>query len=85
MIKNLYEDLMLAEEVVQICGHHEWFMRCNCLMQTWGYSFVILKSKIAFRLAWCSPHCHFDGDIGTTAQAPLAAEGRPSRKQPLAN
>ena len=29
MIKNLYEDLMFTEEVVQICGHHEWFVRCN--------------------------------------------------------
>ena len=39
----------------------------------------------AFRLACCSSHCHFDGDICTTAQVPHAAEGRPSGKQHLAN
>ena len=41
--------------------------------------------KAAFRLACGSPHCRFDGDICSTAQAPLAAEGRPSRKQRHAN
>ena len=41
MIKNLYEDLMFAEEVVQICGHHEWFVRCNYLMETWEFSFEV--------------------------------------------
>ena len=39
----------------------------------------------AFRLACLSPHCLFDGDISTIAQAPLATEGRPSGKQPQAN
>ena len=39
----------------------------------------------AFRLACRSPHCCFDDDICTTAQAPLAAEGWPSGKQRLAN
>ena len=39
----------------------------------------------AFRLACRSPHCRFDDDICTTAQAPLAAEWWPSSKQHLAN
>ena len=44
-----------------------------------------VKINAAFRLACPSPHCHFDDDIYTTAQAPLAAEGRPSSKQHHAN
>ena len=44
------------------------------------------RSNAAFRLACHSPHCRFDGDFCTTAQAPLATEGRPiSGKQRLAN
>ena len=42
----------------------------------------------AFRLACHSPHCRFDDDICTTAQAPLATEQRdewPSGKQRLAH
>ena len=33
------------------------------------------KSYAAFRLTCRLPHCRFDDDICTTAQAPLAAEG----------
>ena len=43
------------------------------------------KSNAAFRLACRSPHCRFDGDFCTAAQAPLAAEGWPSSKQCHAN
>ena len=39
----------------------------------------------AFRLACRLPHCRFDDDICTTAQAPLAAEGWRSGKQRHAN
>ena len=39
----------------------------------------------AFRLACRLPHCRFDDDICTAAQAWLAAEGWPSGKQRLAN
>ena len=35
----------------------------------------------AFRLACRSPHCHFDGNICKTAQAPLAAEGSGEQRQ----
>ena len=35
----------------------------------------------AFRLSCCLLHSCFDGDICTTAQVPLDAEGRPSGKQ----
>ena len=51
----------------------------------------IEKIQPAFKLADPNaashrlPHCCFDGDICTTAQAPLAAESRPSRKQRRAN
>ena len=44
-----------------------------------------MKSNACFRLAYRFPHCHFDDDICSTAQAPLAAEGWPSGKQRLAN
>ena len=43
------------------------------------------KIRLAFRLACRSPHCRFDGDFCTTAQAPLAAEERPSGEQCQAN
>ena len=46
---------------------------------TWSHSYA------AFRLACRLPHCRFDGDFCTTAQAPLAAEGWPSGKQRHAN
>ena len=38
-----------------------------------------------FRLTCRLPHCRFDDDICSTAQAPLAAEGWPSSKQRQAN
>ena len=38
-----------------------------------------------FRLTCRLPHCRFDDDICSTAQAPLAAEGWPSGKQRQAN
>ena len=38
-----------------------------------------------FRLTCRLPHCCFDDDICSTAQAPLAAEGWPSGKQHQAN
>ena len=40
---------------------------------------------VGFRLACRLPHCRFDGDFCTTAQAPLATEGWPSGKQRHAN
>ena len=48
------------------------------------YKFFV-KGNAACRLACRSPHCRFDVDICSTAQAPLAAEGRPSGKQRQAN
>ena len=50
---------------------------------------LVLENKqklpyAAFRLACRSPHCRFDDDICTTAQAPLVTEGWPSGKQRLA-
>ena len=52
-----------------------------------SWVFLIRKNHghAAFRLACRLPHCHFDDDICTTAQAPLAAEGWPSSKWRLAN
>ena len=47
--------------------------------------YVPINSYAAFSLACRSPHCCFDDDICTTAQAPLAAEGWPSGKQLLSN
>ena len=34
-----------------------------------------IQTYAAFRLTCRLPHCRFDDDICTTAQAPLAAEG----------
>ena len=45
----------------------------------------ILKYNVGFRLTCRLPHCRFDDDICTTAQASLAAEGWPSGKQRQAN
>ena len=42
-------------------------------------------SYAGFRLTCRLPHCRFDDDICSTAQAPLAAEGWPSGKQRQAN
>ena len=42
-------------------------------------------SNATFRLTCCSGLCRFDGNICTTAQAPLDAQGWPSGKQRLAN
>ena len=39
----------------------------------------------SFRLTCRLPHCRFDDDISSTAQASLAAEGWPSGKQRQAN
>ena len=39
----------------------------------------------AFKLACRSPHCHFDSDFCTPAQASLATEERPSGEQRQAN
>ena len=50
-----------------------------------GHYYSHGQSDAAFRLACRSPHCRFDGDICSTAQAPLATEGRPSGKQREAN
>ena len=49
---------------------------------------IVLKKawcNAAFRLACRSPLCCFDGDICTTVQTLLAAQGWPSGKQRLAN
>ena len=43
-------------------------------------SFLDTHCNAAFRLACRSPHCHFEGDFCTTAQAPLATEERASGK-----
>ena len=45
----------------------------------------VQETSTAFRLASRLPHCRFDGDFCTTAQASLAAEGWPSGKQRQAN
>ena len=42
-------------------------------------------TNAGFRLTCRLPHCRFDDDICSTAQAPLAAEGWPSGKQRQAN
>ena len=44
-----------------------------------------LNHNAGFRITCRLPHCCFDDDICTTAQAPLAAEGWPSGKQRQAN
>ena len=52
------------------------------------FFFLILnnpRSNAGFRLTCRLPHCHFDDDISSTAQASLATEGWPSGKQRLAN
>ena len=48
-----------------------------------GITLMLLSDKLAARRT-PGPHCCFDGIICTTAQAPLATEGRPSGKQPQA-
>ena len=45
----------------------------------------IVDPYAAFILACHSPHCRFDGDFCSTAQALLAPEGRPSGKQRQTN
>ena len=45
----------------------------------------LLISNAGFRLTCRLPHCRFDDDISSTAQASLAAEGWPSGKQRQAN
>ena len=44
-----------------------------------------IPNYAGFRLTCRLPHCRFDDDICSTAQAPLAAEGWPSGKQRQAN
>ena len=46
-----------------------------------SYQFRLGELYAAFGLACRSPHCRFDGDFCTTAQAPLTAEERPSGEQ----
>ena len=46
---------------------------------------VVSKHYAGFRLTCRLPHCRFDDDICSTAQAPHAAEGWPSGKQRQAN
>ena len=48
-------------------------------------SVFYLNPYAGFRLTCRLPHCRFDDDICSTAQAPLAAEGWPSGKQRQAN
>ena len=57
--------------------HHQWLLQMNT-----NYC----RTNIAgFRLTCRLPHCRFDDDICSTAQASLAAEGWPSGKQRQAN
>ena len=44
-----------------------------------------LNAGIMLLSACRSPHYRFDGDFYTTAQGPLATEGRPSGKERLAD
>ena len=46
---------------------------------------LIIGPNAGFRLTCRLPHCRFDDDISSTAQASLAAEGWPSGKQRQAN
>ena len=58
-------------------------------MSTWHVStymsYVESQCYAGFRLTCRLPHCRFDDDICSTAQAPLAAAGWPSGKQRQAN
>ena len=60
-------------------------LRAFSLLVQVGIRYLRLETNATFRLACRSPHCRFDGDFCSTAQAPLAAEERPSSGQRQAN
>ena len=51
----------------------------------WRLYIGVFTFNAGFRLTCRLPHCRFDDDISSTAQASLAAEGWPSGKQHQAN
>ena len=57
----------------------------RCLGEVLFSIAFVRQSYAGFRLTCRLPHCRFDDDICTTAQASLAAEGWPSGKQRQAN
>ena len=65
--------LKLTCKTSRVCWHRLALRQTTDLMDKHADSTVQINA--AFRLACRSPHCHFDDDICTTAQAPLAAEG----------
>ena len=67
---------------VNQCSCENWV----CLKFPWRRnSLTVIISYAGFRLTCRLPHCRFDDDISSTAQASLAAEGWPSGKQRQAN
>ena len=62
--------------LVHLCFTSKWLTPALMALPTW-----FRKSNAGFRLTCRLPHCRFDDDIYSTAQAPLAAEGWPSGKQ----
>ena len=79
---NCVHALNCSISYTQLCScielHH--FIHTTVFMH-----WIAPQTYAAFRLACRLPHCHFDDDICTTAQAPLATEGWPSGKQRHAN
>ena len=91
---NLHGVLLMNYPLVFELKYFELFYLDLCIIFTCKMIKQILdilhkpesvKTNAGFRLACRSPHCRFDDDICSTAQAPLAAEGWPSGKQRLAN
>ena len=62
------------------CWLFKWNRKLN--VEKWDRTMHI---NAGFRLTCRLPHCRFDDDICSTAQAPLAAEGWPSGRQRQAN
>ena len=58
---------------------------CLSTDYAWHLTWSKIKCYAGFRLTCPLPHCRFDDDISSTAQASLAAEGWPSGKQRQAN
>ena len=63
----------------------EWCTILWFIVSMINSSFFEVEVNAGFRLTCRLPHCRFDDDISSTAQASLAAEGWPSGKQRQAN
>ena len=79
IIKTLWHSQ--PEKYIHIIHERSIVVSCPCILLMYFY----YKHYAGFRLTCRLPHCRFDDDISSTAQASLAAEGWPSGKQRQAN